>query len=61
MGVPDPADAPVTFALDCTVHVKVVPATALGLVMATLVDEPLQMDLSAAKASGILFTASTAF
>ena len=43
MDDPDPADAPVTFDVVCRIQENEVPATAFGLVIATLVVEPLQI------------------
>jgi hypothetical protein len=43
MTFPEPAAAPLTFVLLCTIHVNVVPATLFGFVIAIEVDEPEQI------------------
>lgn len=43
MALPEPAAAPLTFVLLCTIHVNVVPATLFGFVMEIAVDCPEQI------------------
>lgn len=52
ISAPLPALAPVTFVTDNTVHEKFVPATPLGLVIATADVEPEQMVCALAATSG---------
>lgn len=58
MKLPAPDAAPLTFET-ADVQVNVVPATAFGLVIATLVDSPLQIDCGNAKAVGTGRTVTT--
>ena len=59
MVAPEPFAAPVTFVAPVTVQVNVVPDTAFGLVIATLVLCPEQIVWFDAEASGVGLTVTT--